>query len=205
MSDPSPNGPPPGQFYRLAWIFYLLLGLAGVVWIGLRLGSIPLDLFLQPARLLIDLSLGIAVGGLLVGLWELARRWAPSARELEEEIRRMLGPLEPAEVVALAFFSGFAEEVFFRGALQGAVGWPLATLAFALLHTGPGRAFRIWTLFAALAGLAFAGLVEWRGALLPAIVAHVVVNAIGIGRLSRSNEESAAGDPDPSSPPGTPS
>lgn len=191
-----------GQFYRLAWIFYLLLGLAGIVWIGLRLGSIPLAVFLEPARLPVDVLVGVAAGVLLVGLWELARRWAPSARELEEEIRQMLGPLEPAEVVALAFFSGFAEEVFFRGALQGAVGWPLATLAFALLHTGPGRAFRVWTLFAALAGLVFAGLVEWRGTLLPAIIAHVVVNAIGIGRLSRSDGESADGDPDMSSPPG---
>ena len=35
-----------GRFYRLAWVLYLVLGLAGVVWIGLREGIIPLGLFL---------------------------------------------------------------------------------------------------------------------------------------------------------------
>jgi len=54
--------------------------------------------------------------------------------------------------VALAVLSGFAEELFFRGAVQGAFGWLPATLAFAVLHSGPGKAFRLWILFAAIAG-----------------------------------------------------
>ncbi len=98
----------------------------------------------------------------------------------------MLGPLEGAEIVALALLSGLAEEIFFRGAMQAALGWPIATLAFALLHTGPGRAYRAWTLYAALAGLVLAGLVVWRGTLLGAIVAHAVVNGVNLKLLSRS-------------------
>ena len=38
------------------------------------------------------------------------------------------------------------QEVFFRGALQHAWGPVWATLAFALLHSGPGRTFLAWTL-----------------------------------------------------------
>ena len=189
---------PPGQFYKLAWVFYLLLAIGGIVWIGLRLGTIPLGLFLDWGSLPVDLLAGLVAGALLVGLWEVARRRIPAARALEEEFAGMLGPLDTSEVLALALFSGLAEEIFFRGALQGAVGWPLATAAFALLHTGPGRQFRIWTLFAALAGLVFAGLVVWRETLIAAIVAHIAVNAIGIGRLSRYNSGSA---PDPSDRP----
>ena len=91
---------------------------------------------------------------------------------------RMLGPLDDGEIAALALLSGLAEELFFRGAMQGALGWPLATLTFAVLHTGPGRVYRVWTLFAAIAGLLLAGLVVWRGTLLPAIVAHILGKGI---------------------------
>ncbi|MEJ2153667.1 MAG: CPBP family glutamic-type intramembrane protease, partial [Gemmatimonadota bacterium] len=70
------------------------------------------------------------------------------------------------------------------GAVQGAFGWVVATVLFTVLHTGPGSSFRIWTLFAALAGLAFAGLVVWRQTLLAAIVAHVVVNAVNLHHLT---------------------
>ena len=97
----------------------------------------------------------------------------------------MLGGIGTPEVIALALLSGFAEELFFRGAVQAAWGWPVATLLFALLHVGPGAAFRSWTLFAALAGLVFAGLMEWRGSLLAPVLAHALVNAVNLGRLAR--------------------
>jgi membrane protease YdiL (CAAX protease family) len=68
--------------------------------------------------------------------------------------------------------------------VQSAWGWIPATALFALLHSGPGPAFRLWTLFALVAGLLFAALVLWRGNLLPAVVGHVVVNAINLSRLA---------------------
>ncbi len=176
---------PPGQFYRLAWALYLVLAIAGVVWLGVRLGSIPLSVFLSRETVALDLGLGVVTGLGLVLLWIAARRALPSARRLEEELAELLGKVDTSEVVALALLSGVAEEIFFRGAMQGALGWPIATLAFTLLHFGPGRAFRLWTLFAGVAGLAFAGLVVWRGTLLAPIVAHVVVNAINLRHLSR--------------------
>ncbi|MDX1643260.1 MAG: CPBP family intramembrane glutamic endopeptidase [Thermoanaerobaculia bacterium] len=189
-----------GQLYRLAWAVYLVLAVGGVVWIGLRLGAIPLELFVDPATMALDVGLGLGAAALLVGVWALARRTTPAARRLEEELRGLLGPLDTSEVVALALLSGFAEELFFRGAFQGALGWPLATVAFALLHTGPGRAFRIWTLFALVAGLLFAGLVEWRQTLTAAIVAHVGVNLVNLRHLAASeggDDEETADRPDP--------
>lgn len=163
-----------------------MLAVGGIVWIGVRLESIPLSLFVRWETAVADVGLGVATGLGLVLAWMLARRLLPAAKLLEEELARMLGPVDTSEVVALALLSGFAEELFFRGAVQGAVGWPLATLAFTLLHSGPGRAFRLWTLFAGVAGLAFAGLVVWRDTLLPAIVAHIVVNAINLHHLAGS-------------------
>lgn len=180
---PSPEALGPGQLYRLAWFFYLFLALGGVAWVGFREGAIPLGLFVDPAGWWIDLGIGVAGGAALIGVWRVLGRLSAQARELERELGRMLGPLEPAEVVGLALLSGFAEELFFRGAMQGSWGWLPATLIFAAIHTGPGRAYRLWTLFAAIAGLLLAGLMLWRGNLLAPVIAHVVVNGVNLSRL----------------------
>ena len=188
MPDP-PESPPetlPGaQLYRVAWVFYLLLAVGGALWLGARRGAIGLDLFLDPAGWWLDLGLGLAAGGLLLALWQVGLRLLPSASALERTLGEMLAGVDASEVIALALLSGFAEELFFRGAVQEAWGWPLATLLFALLHVGPGAAFRVWPVFAVVAGLVFAGLVEWRGSLLAAVVAHALVNAVNLGRLAR--------------------
>lgn len=167
----------------------MALALAGAVWIGFREGVIPLRLFFDPRQWWLDLLLGLGGGLLLLGLWKGSERVFPLARELEDQLGAVLGPLGRSEVIALAVLSGFAEELFFRGAVQGAIGWLPATLAFALLHTGPGRAFRLWTLFALLAGLLFGGLMELRGNLLGPVVAHFLVNAVNLWRLA-SREDS---------------
>lgn len=121
-------------------------------------------------------------------LWELARKYLASARQLTDALSAALGPLQPGEVVGLALLSGFAEELLFRGAIQGSLGILAATLLFGFLHSGgPGGSssgLRLWPLFALVAGGLFGAMVLWRGNLLPAITAHVVVNAINLGRLS---------------------
>ena len=174
--------------YRVAWIFYLALALGGLLWIGLQQGQIGLGIFVRRDSWWIDLGAGLAAGGLLLLVWVLARQTLPAARHLESELAEMLGPLKTGEVIGLALLSGFAEEVFFRGAMQGAWGWLPATVLFALLHAGPGHTFRIWTIFAAIAGLTMAGLMVWRGNLLAPVVTHVVVNGVNLGRLSRLSE-----------------
>jgi len=173
----------PGRFFRLACGFYLLLALAGGLWIGLREGPIPVGLFIDARTWPADLALGIGGGGLLLLLWAGARRTSRLARELEERLAAVVGPLAGAEVFALALISGLTEELFFRGAILRAWGSLPATLLFALLHTGPGRVYRTWTLFAVLAGAGFSALVLWRGNLLPAIAAHALVNAVNLRLL----------------------
>ncbi len=179
-----PESVPPGQLYRIAWVFYLFLAIGGALWVGGQRGAIGIELFLDPRDWWLDLLLGLASGAALLGAWQLGLRLLPSARGLEEKLGELLAGVEQAELVALALLSGFAEELFFRGAMQQAWGWPVATLLFALLHVGPGAAFRSWTLFAALAGLLFAGLMLWRGNLLAPVVAHALVNAVNLGRLA---------------------
>lgn len=165
------------------------MALGGVVWLGLRRGQIPLQLFVDPESWGLDLALGLAGGAVLVGAWEAARRLTTAARQLEVEFAGLLGRLSRTEALALACMSGIAEEIFFRGAVQEAWGWLAATALFTLLHTGRGGPLRLWTLFAALAGLLLAGLMLWRGNLLSPMLAHFVVNAVNLGRLRSTGDE----------------
>jgi membrane protease YdiL (CAAX protease family) len=171
------------RLYRLAWLFYLGLALAGSLWIGLRRGPIPLRLFVDPSHWWLDAAVGAAAGLALLACWEALRRLLPAARGLEERLGELLGGITAPQAIALAALSGFAEELFFRGAVQGAVGWLAASLLFALLHSGPGRELRLWTLFALCAGLLFGALMLWRGNLLAPALAHFVVNAVNLFRL----------------------
>lgn len=184
---------PSGQLYRLAWGFYLVLGLAGVIWIGARDGTISLALFFGP-RWWLDLAAGAGVGlFLLAGWWGAAKVWS-LARELEERIAQVLGSLDVSQAVALAVMSGFAEELFFRGAVQGSWGLGVATVLFAITHTGRERCFRLWTVFALISGLLFGALVVWSGTLLGAIAGHTLVNAVNLVRIA-VRDEAAAEDP----------
>ncbi len=182
------------RLYRLAWMFYLGLALAGSLWIGLRRGPIPLRLFVDPSRWWLDTAVGAAAGLALLACWKALRRLLPAARGLEELLGELLGGISAPQAIGLAALSGFAEELFFRGAVQGAVGWLAASLLFALLHSGPGRALRLWTLFALCAGLLFGALMLWRGNLLAPVLAHFVVNAVNLHRLR--------GTPSKGAPPG---
>jgi membrane protease YdiL (CAAX protease family) len=181
--DPTAAARQAERLYRLAWLFYLGLALAGSLWIGLRRGPIPLRLFVDPSRWWLDAALGAAAGLVLLACWQALRRLLPAARGLEELLGELLGGITAPQAIALAVLSGFAEELFFRGAVQGAVGWLAASLLFALLHSGPGRELRLWTLFALCAGLLFGALMLWRGNLLAPALAHFVVNAVNLHRL----------------------
>lgn len=186
---PSPLGP--GRLYRFAWGLYLFMALAGILWIGVRQGVIPLSLFVDPERWWLDLGLGLGAGLLLLAAWWVAERVFPLARELEARLASVLGPITVSEAIGLALLSGFAEELFFRGAVQGTLGWAGATILFGLLHSGPGRAFRLWTAFALLAGLVLGGLMAWRGNLLGPAVGHFLVNAVNLRRLAVRAGDSA--------------
>jgi membrane protease YdiL (CAAX protease family) len=189
MTSPGPwNARPEAapRIYNLAWFFYLLLAVSAVVWIGMRRdGAIAGALFFDAGRWPLDVGLGLASGLVLIGLWELVGRRFASARRFEELVGALLGSLDPAQAIALALLSGFAEELFFRGAVQDAWGFWIASALFAALHTGRDRGLWLWTVFALIAGLLFGGLVLYTGNLLAAMIGHVTVNAVNLTRLAR--------------------
>lgn len=164
-----------------------MLAILGVLGIGNHYGEIELGLFIDLNGWWVDGFLGIGLGVALVGAWHLGRMWIPAMRDLETWMRQAVGPLSPSEIFALALISGFSEELLFRGAIQSAWGWTWSLVIFTVLHTGPGRSFLFWTLFALVAGGSFSFLTEWRGNLLPAIIAHVTVNGLNLSLLMRKS------------------
>jgi membrane protease YdiL (CAAX protease family) len=99
----------------------------------------------------------------------------------------MFAPLSLPELAAISVLAGLGEEIFFRGAMQPALGWPAATVAFGLAHvTRRSWALAVWALGAG-AGLAALAIVT-EGLLAP-IVAHAVydfVALVWVQRLARA-------------------
>jgi len=183
----------PSRLYRAAWLFYLVLGLGGVVGLAAQGRPIGLQLLVDPASWWIDLAAGAVSGALLLAGWLVARWRLEPARELESIMLRLLGRVSREEMVALALISAIAEEVAFRGALQHAIGWLGAAALFALLHAGPRRPFLLWSAFALVGGLAFGWIVVVRQALLGPIVGHLVVNLVQLHRLAGTRRDDTVG------------
>jgi membrane protease YdiL (CAAX protease family) len=173
---------------RSATLFYLaVLGLA-LLWGGLRGG---LNVFVLPPEarvpevpsLVWRVGLGVAVGlvAVLAARFLSRQKWA---RRLNEEFRRLLGPLSLAEVSVLAAVSAVAEEAFFRGAMQPDLGYVATSLVFGFLHIGPGRTFWPWTLSALAAGFVLGAVTFYTGDLLAATLAHFTVNYFNLWQLA---------------------
>jgi len=132
---------------------------------------------------LLDTALGLAVAAVTIGLSRRAERteWGDA---MGRALAELLGKRSWRECVFLAVASGVAEEAFFRGVLQPALGWLLASLIFGLIHFAPKRELLPWTGFALAAGLVLGALFESTGNLVAPIVAHVGINAVNLRRLA---------------------
>ena len=167
---------------RLAAWFYTALTLAAVGWIYLRTGH-WLPASIHEGRPVFSLAVGATVGLAAVVISDvLTHRYAP-LRTLACELHRLLGPIDRPSAFLLAAFSSVGEELFFRAGMQPAFGYTLTSLLFGLVHVGPNRRFRAWTLSAVVMGFAFGGIVVMTGNILGAILAHFLINFINLQRI----------------------
>lgn len=133
-----------------------------------------------------DLALGLAAAAGVIAVSQILTARTHWGAELAAELARALGPLTRFECAALAALSGFAEEVFFRGALQPRLGWLAATAVFALAHLVPRRELWPWTGFAFVAGGLLGALFAATGNLVAPIAAHAAINAVNLRLLTRA-------------------
>ena len=168
---------------------------------GIVLASFAVELLLAEAWLRLGRGSSIAgllhsdglevplVAGLALGLaTALASRvfFSTLARDLTREIFvPLLGRTTNADLLLLSVLPGLGEETLFRGVLQPEIGLPAASIVFGLLHSGLSRQLLPYGLWAALVGGVLGALYMVTGSLWGCIVAHALINALGIGWMRR--------------------
>jgi len=171
---------------KLALCFYgalLVVALAWSIWSGRSLFYASQAAAEAGVAPLSNTALGLAVAAAAIWLSRQVTERTRWGDALGRGLAELLGKRSVRECVVLALASGVAEEVFFRGALQPALGWLLASLIFGLVHFAPKRELLPWTGFALVAGLVLGALFESTGNLVAPIVAHVGINAVNLRRL----------------------
>lgn len=190
--DTSPQSlPSTPRITSLAWLIYGPLALGGLLWAQMSRDrwAWSLDTAWMAApygmRLAASLGLGLAVALVVVALTPRLVERAEWARALHSELKAVIAPLSPTEITMLALASGVAEEIFFRGAMQPALGLFAASLIFGALHLGPKKAFPAWAIWAFVLGVLFGLIFELTGILWGPVLAHVWINQRNMVFLQR--------------------
>ena len=107
------------RFDKQAALIYGLMAVAAALWSGLRGWGLPVSGG-SPLR---EALLGVAVAASTVLLGMLTYRLLPSLRKLADELApHLIDPADRTGLVLISGFSGLAEEMFFRGAVQQSSG-----------------------------------------------------------------------------------
>ncbi|HZL71329.1 MAG TPA: CPBP family intramembrane glutamic endopeptidase [Planctomycetota bacterium] len=195
MTEPPPSGGRPSAIQPqvklerrvspfFATLFYGFITAAAWIWLVIGAKVDPLELWTS-TNWLGDIGLGLGAATFIVGMTVLLSKRLGAARDLEKEFGWILGEQRAAEIVFLALLSGVAEEFLFRGALHHFIGPVLATALFAAVHWPVNWSFRLWPLFALLAGALLAAERIWTDSLIAPAVTHAAVNGVNLIRLSR--------------------
>ena len=166
-------------------VFYGLMAVAALVWGGLRGQPNVFVAYDAGVGVPTQVLSGVAVGLPIVFFSRMSARWFDWARRLEDELRRLLGPLTGAHILALAAGSAIGEEMLFRGAMQSAIGFGATTILFGIAHVPPRADLWPWTVWALAAGALLGGIVELTGTLLGAIIAHFTINWFNLHSIVR--------------------
>jgi membrane protease YdiL (CAAX protease family) len=171
---------------KLGLFFYgtlFAVALAWSIWSGRSVFYASQVAAEEGVTLLLDTGLGLAVAAVTIALSRKITECTRWGDALGRALAELVGERSVRDCIVLAVASGVAEETFFRGALQPALGWLPASLIFGLVHFAPRRELLPWTGFALCAGLVLGGLFEFTGNLVAPIVAHVGINAVNLRRL----------------------
>lgn len=172
--------------------FYLVLGFAAWGWVALR--GLPWTRLVvpgAPSGLALEVGVGVGFGLLVVWIGGVLERRIGALRRLAQRLQEMLPHLSDRDIVVAAIASSVSEELFFRGAMQGALGFWVTAAVFAVAHGGLVPGLRAWVVFAGVMGLVFGGMVLWLGTLTAPICAHAVINGLNLRSMERSRSGAA--------------
>lgn len=164
---------------------YAMLALAALGAILWRDGAAPLLPAMRLSEWTRSAGLGLGLGTLVLLIDLLAISRFTWARSLAARFREILGSMGIGSVVLLALASSVAEEALFRGLLQPWLGLWMTSLLFGLAHFPLDRELLPWTLFAFVVGLALGVLFELTGNLAAPVLAHFLINLLGLWFIVR--------------------
>jgi hypothetical protein len=159
-----------------------VLALVAVVGLALR-DEIVYDGLLPQGPWLQVVAIGTTVGALAAFLLWLARV-LPAVAKLERWQAALVSDWRSGDAVAVAVFSGLAEEALLRALLQPLIGLVASALVFAVLHTLPDHRLWLWPVLAFVLGIVF-GTLFTRWGYPAAAAGHITLNLIGLLRLVR--------------------
>ncbi|MFK7896364.1 MAG: lysostaphin resistance A-like protein [Myxococcota bacterium] len=194
--EEAPEPVDPQDLMRAGLVFYGVMGCGALLWRMWTPGESIFHPSIAAAETawspLAAIGVGALAGLAAIAISEALTQWSDLGEALADLLGEGVAGLSVADGILLALASGFAEEMFFRGALQPAVGLFWASLAFGACHFMPRRELALWSAFAVVMGVGFGALFEWTGQLAAPIAAHVVVNAVNLPRLGKRFEEKEA-------------
>jgi membrane protease YdiL (CAAX protease family) len=157
-----------------------VIALIAVIGIWLRDGGFA-TAFIARGNSLVAVLAGVGAGVACFCLLWMVRAVGP-LRDLEAWQRRMVEGWTAGDAVAVAVFSGLAEEALVRALLQPILGLVPAAAIFAVLHFVPDRRLWAWPLMALMLGLGLGWLFA-RWGYPAAAAAHVVINGLSLTRF----------------------
>jgi membrane protease YdiL (CAAX protease family) len=184
-----------GRDTRTTWpvaaLFYGVMFGAAALWRFLADGSFVLRPAFPRDTVAVEMALVAALAVLEALLLTVGSRLSRGIRRFEKALARVIGRLSWPEALLLAVVSAVGEESFFRGALQPAIGfWP-ATIVFAAAHVPVRKELALWPLYALVVGIALGVLRSLSGDVWSAVVAHFLVNAVGLLSIAFRGDRTA--------------
>jgi membrane protease YdiL (CAAX protease family) len=132
---------------------------------------------------------GCSIGWCVAKISQYIMFHVPAAWHVRREFAHFFAFSNPVHCYSLAVISALSEELFFRGLVQPALGWFLASLLFGVMHMGAQPRFWIWACVAFGAGIVFGGMLIWTGSLVPAVCAHACANLCNIHALLQTPQK----------------
>ncbi|MFW5715107.1 MAG: CPBP family intramembrane glutamic endopeptidase [bacterium] len=170
----------------IAALFYLLLGAVGLAWAYYGRGEWLLSFSAERPYPALELLLLASALGLHI-LFDIAGpKKVPAIARFWNSLHHSLGPLHISTVLLLSLLSAYGEELFFRGALQPAVGYLPATVLFALSHFPPQKSMLIWPFYALAMGAVLGLLRILGGDIYSAVLLHFLANTVSLYLLRKS-------------------
>ena len=183
--------PSPTRITTLAFVVYGPLTVGALAWAWLGGGRFAWTLETPwlsapySERFALSLGLGLMLALVVVAMTPLLVERTQWARALHVELEAIISPLSSAEITTLALASGFAEELFFRGAMQPVLGLLITAVIFGAVHVGPKPVFFAWTTWAFVMGLLLGMIFELTGVLWGPVLAHVWINQRNMSFIRR--------------------